>query len=260
MKYLLAACLFFFVLVLCIWNILVPLERIPDLVDRSLEGSSIKAEFDGLKKGFFYNFTAEKIRFKKNETTLLVVENISGRIELLRLLGLRLPVNVRGDFGGGSMTARVDLIGSDRGMALSVSNASTDLIPLFSLSGIKGRGLLSGELLLKNNAGDARFDISDAKFTSATFGGIPVPLGIFRSARAALSIDGRTVKVVSFSMEGEDIYARVKGDITGGRPDLSLELMPEKTFTEKNPAFMLLEKYRVSPGYYSVPLTIGPDF
>lgn len=260
MKYILAAVLVFVVLLISAWNIFITSDRITDLADRALEGGPVKVEISGFRKGLFYNFTIERLTFLKNDEALLGIENISGRLGLLGLFRLKLPLSVTADIAGGVMTSEYDLIGRDHEMVMRISGADTRRIAVFGLYGISGGGTLSGEMHIKNYAGDVRLDINDAGFVSIKTGGISVPLEMFKSAKGALSIKGRTVKVKSFSMEGRDVYARIKGDIRDGRPDLTLEIMPEKSLSELNPMFMLLERYRTSPGYYVVPLTNQPGF
>jgi hypothetical protein len=55
-------------------------------------------------------------------------------------------------------------------------------------------------------------------------------------------------------MSGAGIYARVRGAIGGTDMNLSLELMTDSSFSAEPLFQFALEKYRVSPGYYVIPL------
>jgi type II secretion system protein N len=138
-----------------------------------------------------------------------------------------------------------------------VDGAQLQDMPIFAMLGIDGRGTLSGDLNIRDTKGTVTFSVADARFSRAAFAGVAVPLEVFTGARGAMTVDGSTLRVQSFALEGEGIYARLRGDITAGRMNLTMELMPEKSFRDQNLVFMLLTKYQVSPGYYSIPLN-GP--
>ncbi|MHB8881355.1 MAG: type II secretion system protein GspN [Thermodesulfovibrionales bacterium] len=254
MKYLLAVVLLCICLVPGIWLIAIPEETLLGLAERSFDNSSVRIEFSEFRKGFFYNFTAGSIVLKKNDTDLVRIENVSGRIALASLLSLKLPLLFSGDLAGGSIQGELQLLKRDRAVLVRLDNARTEQVPFFELLGLKGNGLLSGNLVLHARAGEVTFELREAKFSQGTFGSLTVPLEMFTSAKGAISINGRTLKVVSFALDGSGIYARVKGDITDGRLNLMLELMPDREFTDKSPIFAMLDKYKVSPGYYAVPL------
>ena len=66
-----------------------------------------------------------------------------------------------------------------------------------------------------------------------------------------------TAEVRSFAMTGTGVYARVKGTMHGNDMNMSLELMTDSSFESGFLFQVMLEKYRVSPGYYLVPLKGG---
>lgn len=255
MKYILASLAFLVLLVIGTWMIAVPEETIVAMIANSLGSSALQVECDGFRKSLFFGFSADKISLKKDDRLLIAVEHIAGRINPLAVMGLRLPCNFSGSAGNGSLQGSAELLRKSHEVSMTVTDADIAAIPFFEFAGMKGRGLLSGRMLLKDNQGDIRFDLRELQLASGMFGGIPVPLNYFRSAQGALEIRGGQAKVNSFTMEGPGIFARVKGDIADSRLALTLEIMPEKAFADRTPALMLLEKYRVSPGRYSVPLT-----
>ena len=255
MKYLLISAVFFVILLFGIWIIAIPEDRIANLAEHALDNTALHLEFSGLRKGLFYNFTADWISIKKNDNTLILIENLSGHLNLASILKLKLPLVFTGSLGSGTIKGELDLLRKNRDIIIRINNAGTEQIPFFGFIGLRGGGILSGELLLKNNIGEIKFELKDTKFTSGTFGSLNVPLNMLNSAKGAMEISGNTLKVLSFALDGDGVYARVKGDVTDNRLNLVLELMPEKSFTDRNLVFTLLEKYRVSPGYYMVPLT-----
>jgi hypothetical protein len=84
------------------------------------------------------------------------------------------------------------------------------------------------------------------------FSGITVPLNFFNSVRGVLEVKGDTIHISSLALEGKDIYARIRGEISNNVMDISMEIMPERSFLN-NPLFInAMEQYKVSPGYYVI--------
>ena len=260
MKRFLIAGIIGLIIVLGAWQIAVPAGLITDLIENSLQGKGLHADFMGFKKGLFFNFESRQITLKKSGTALLSIENATGRINPLSLLALRLSVSFDGDISGGRMNGRVDLLHGKNRMNIAIDKAGIEGISLFSAMNLAGRGILSGDMKMENSAGEIRFDLTDAAFESASFGGIMVPLEMFHRARGAMKINGNAVDITSFALEGDGMYARIKGNITTGRSSLTVELMPERSFREKSYIFSMLEPYKVSPGYYSIPITSNLSF
>lgn len=254
-KYILAALAVLVLLVIGVWIIAIPEGTILTLIGNSLSNSTIQIECDGFRKSLFFGFSAEKISVKKDERLLIAINDFSGQIDPFSLIRLKLPCNFSGSAGGGRLQGSAELLGKSHEVSVTVADADIAAIPFFELVGMKGSGRLSVKMILKNNQGDIRFDLKEMQVSSGTFGSISVPLNFFQSAQGSLEISGSRAKVNSFTMEGPGVYARIRGDIADSRLALTLEIMPEKTFADKNPVFMLLEKYKVSPGRYSVPLT-----
>lgn len=241
-------------IVLGAWQIAVPGSLITDLIENSLQDKGLHADFMGFKKGLFFNFESRQITLKKSGTTLLSIENARGRVNLFSLFALRLSVVFNGDISGGRMNGRVDLLHGKNRTDIAIDRAGIEGISFFSVMGLAGKGIFSGDMRMENSSGEIRFDLTNAAFESASFGGIMIPLEMFYKARGAMKINGNAVDITSFALEGDGIYARIKGNITAGRSSLILELMPERSFKEKNYIFSVLEQYKVSPGYYSIPI------
>ncbi|MDH5203807.1 MAG: type II secretion system protein GspN, partial [Nitrospirota bacterium] len=60
--------------------------------------------------------------------------------------------------------------------------------------------------------------------------------------------------ISSLSLQGDGIYARVKGNIKKNVMDLTLELMQDSSSADKSSLLLFLENYKVSPGYYVIPI------
>ncbi len=260
MKYILISFALLVLFVIGTWMIAIPEETILGLIANSLSDSTMQIECNGFKKNIFFGFNADSISIKKNDRTFITVENVSGHISLFQIVRLKLPLILSGTIGDGRIAGTAELLRGDREISLTIDGTEVASIPFFDLLGLKGSSRLSGTMVMQNGRGDIQFDMKDTHFVSGTFGSISIPLNDFRKAQGALEIRNAGIKVKSFTMEGPGIYSRIKGDITGGKMNLTLELMPEKSFTDKNLVFSLLAKYMVTPGFYSVPLTNQLNF
>lgn len=257
MKRLLIAGLVLVFLVCGIWIIAVPEALITNLVEGSMHDSNLRLRVAEMHKGLFYDFTCESITLTKNDKPLLSLDAIEGKINPLSLLLLKLNVSFSGNLSRGKVNGSIDLFRGKSRVAVSVHNAELEYVPFFALLGIEGQGTLSGEINVRNAKGAITFSVADARLSRATFAGIEIPLDVFTAARGAMTVEGSMLRIQSFALQGESIYARLKGDIAAGKMNLAMELMPEKSFRDQNLVFMILAKYQVSPGYYSVPLA-GP--
>jgi type II secretion system protein N len=167
---------------------------------------------------------------------------------------MRLTLTFHGDISGGKITGEVNLLKEKNHMNVGIDNANVNGIPLFEVMGLSGKGTLSGEFRLKDGTGDLKFSLKDAQFESTSFSGVIIPVNLFQSATGAMTIDGDLVRIGSLSLQGNGIYARVKGNIRNNVMDLIIELMQDSSFTDKSSILFLLENYKVSPGYYVIPV------
>jgi len=257
MKRFLVAGLVLVFLTFCLWIVAVPEALITNLIEGAMRDDNLHLRVTDMHKGLFYDFSCGSVTLTKNDKPLLSVENIEGRINPLSLLLLNLNVLFNGDLSKGKVNGGIDLFRGKSHVNVAVKGAELKGMPFFGLLGIEGQGTLSGDINIRNAKGAVTFSVSDARFSRITFAGVAVPLEVFTGGRGAMKVDGSTLRIQSFALEGEGIYARLKGDVAAGKMNLTMELMPEKTFKDRNLVFMMLTKYQVSPGYYSIPLT-GP--
>jgi type II secretion system protein N len=252
---------FFLAVLFCgIWLIAIPDRLFVDLIGRSLEGSGIRVDVIGIKKGLLYNFRAEQLIVRKSGNILLTIDNVEGKLDPLALIILKLPLRVSGNIGGAGISCDTDLLKTEDQVDLRIENAEIKGIPFVGLAGLKGSGLISGTFRVRNNTGDAKFFVRDLKLDPVPFSGIRIPLDMFQSARAALTVKSGTTVVDSFTLEGAGIYARITGEIVGNTPNLVMELMPERSLAERMPVFALLKNFEVSPGHYSIAIKNRDNF
>jgi type II secretion system protein N len=242
------------------WFVVFPERTLLALVSTSLHGSGLAVDVGGFRKGFFYDFDAQNLALKKSDRTLLTAENVSCRLDLPSLLLLRPVVRCDGEIAGGRIKGSVGLLQGNGPIKVNIADARIEEMPFLSSLGVSGSGSISGRMNLEKGAGDILFAVQDVHLLPASFGVIKVPLDVFSDGTGALAIDGRMLRITSFSLEGSGIYARVKGTVEGNTMNLKMELMPDKSFMERNPVFALLAAYRDSPGHYSIPISAKVHF
>ena len=252
------ACLIAVAVIFGLWSIVFTDRMLIYGIEKSLRDGDLRIEVTDLKKGLFFDFKAAHMTLKKSDRALISIDEVAGRINPLKLLAGKPPLDFSGNVGGGRIDGEAGFL--KRSPAnIRVYRANIEEIPFFALSGLEGNGTLSGECRLAKGTGDIKFVVKDARLKTGSFGGVSVPLDVFRDAKGAMTVEGPTVKIVSFSLEGEGIYARIKGNIVGKKLDLTLELMPDRSFKEAF-IFSALENYRVSPGYFVIPITKTLEF
>jgi type II secretion system protein N len=257
-KRLIVICLAGAAFVFGLWSVVITDRVLIGMAEKALDGSGLRLEVTDLKKGFFFDIKAARVTVSNSGRRLLFIDDFTGRINPFHLLAGRPPLRFWGTLGGGRVDGQV---GFFRGSpaTVSVEKAQINEIPLFGLSGLEGSGTLSGELRSAKGKGDIQFTVKDARLKTISYGGVPVPLEVFHDARGALQIGGAGIKIVSFSLDGDGIYARVKGNVAGKRLNVSLELMPDSSFRDAI-VFSALGRYRLSPGYYVIPITTTLPF
>jgi len=238
-----------------LWLVAVPKDSIRNLIENSLEGSQLQVEVKDLEKGLFYSVSSKSIILKKSDNALVSIGNAMGRVNPFSLFLIRLTLSFRGEIGDGSLEGSMDLLRGGPQVHMTLNNSHMEGIPLFASVGLTGTGILSGEFKSKGRLGDLKFAIRDARFEDWSFSGIPIPLAMFNSGKGVLSInESGNIHVGSFSLEGEGIYARIKGDIRGEGLDLTMELMPDYAFQDRVGFLSKIEHYETSPGYYVLPI------
>lgn len=231
-----------------------PAASIQSIIEDSLSDSTITGEVRGLKKGLFYTITVESVALKNSGEELVAFENIRSRINPFGLIRMRLDVSVSGGTGSGTILGNAILSRTRLQAKLDFQGVEMKEMQFLRRTGIHGAGTISGRLLLTGDKGQAEFATSNAVFEPADFSGIKVPMNFFDRVTGSLSIEGSAIEVTSITLNGNDIYARLKGLIRNGGADLTMELMPGGSFLE-NPLFSIqLDRYKVSPGYYVIPV------
>ena len=254
MKKILIALISIAIIFLGIWFV-VPANSVQYIIEESNTDKKFSIDVSGLKKGLFYNVNIERVTLKSSGEELISFSNIHGHINPLNLVMLRLSLTVDGNMGGGNIAGDITIAKNRTRLRLDFKKADINGMPLFNkFVKVQGTGTVSGRYIMIDDSGHLEFVTKDASFEPSMFSGIKIPLNLFNGITGSIDIKGNIVNIVSVSLEGEDIYARLKGVIKDAVMDLTMEVMPGKSYAE-NPIFLgELQKYRVSTGYYMIPI------
>jgi len=241
------------VILWALWFV-IPETTIQSIIEDYFTGEKFHVEINEMKKGIFYNFSANKLLVRSSTREIIFFSNLHGAINPLSLLTLQLNISLEGTVGEGNISGDVRLAKNKMQMRLDVTKARLDEISMLKRSGIKGTGNLSGRFSMINNKGNIDFVIEDGNFQQAEFAGVKVPLNFFNNVKGAIEINGDILNIISVYCEGKDISARLKGVIKDAFMDLTMEVMPGQSFIENPFFFAELERYKISPGYYIIPV------
>jgi hypothetical protein len=173
---------------------------------------------------------------------------------MLSFLEFTPRVNFRGRVGQGRIRGAA---GRERGgVTATVHGEHIDVgsLPILAQSGIHGEGSLGFDFRWQESRGKIVFSIDDAGLSGVFAGNNAVPLNFFKSVKGLLTL-GDTITVNSLTLEGPGVYVRVKGAIREGILDGRAEVMVDESFPQYSLLQPLLGRYRVSPGYYVIPLS-----
>ncbi|MBU3948327.1 MAG: type II secretion system protein GspN [Proteobacteria bacterium] len=234
-----------------LWIIAIPERFISDFINDSLKKYSISIDSEGLEKGVFYSIRIKNVKINNLDNTLiLIIHNLKAGINFTSFLKLSPGIDFKCNIEKGKVNGNigfkkgVGLVARIKGSVIDIG----DLPGVGRLFGIGGTGDIDFDLLKKNKQSEIKFSLSDAKIIG--FG--LIPLDMFKKARGELVEENGLITIKSLVMEGDGIYARVKGYIRKNERNVNIEVMVNSS-SDINPSYLaVLEKFKVSPGYYVI--------
>ncbi len=241
------------VIIIGLWFIALPQDLILSRINATLKEDNLSLEIPDFRKGLFFTFHAPVLRLKRGDTVLLTIGSLRGSINPAALVLRRLPLSFSGNVGGGAMEGHIDLLHRHNSFAIVIDKAGIEQSALLSTLGLSGNGVLSGSVIARERCLECRFEIREAHVTGALYG-LPIPPDFFHIVRGLIRVDGGDLGIESLWMEGQGLNARLKGTVKGRQADLTLEIMKDSSFVDSGLLLQLIERYKVSPGYYVVPV------
>lgn len=254
-----------FILFLFLTLLFIPNEAIEGVLVRAAGNGGYRLELTGFGKRFPLGVKAEAVELSSDKGALLTLRETRVHLKLASLLTGKPEVGYRGRIGTGEISGDA-AFGKKGGWSVQCSGVRLEDIPYFAtVAGAR----VAGELRLDGNVsgakgteqGELQLEVKGAELSGVKIGQMPLPDASYREVRGALTIAKGQGVLKSFTLNGDGIYVRLKGETALAQPvgnsplNLTLEMMPKPSFMERQKfIFLLLSRYLTSPGVYSIPI------
>jgi type II secretion system protein N len=258
------------VLFLIMVPLFIPASTILETANRGLSSYGLKLDAISFGKAFPIGISGKGLMLSSESGELLRLR--SGRIGLniLPLLAGKLDISVRAEIGSGSLDSTISLL-RNPSSKIEAKNIRLEDIPFFqTVAGVKASGILSGKVeskgVISKAKGYMQLEVDGADLSGIKIGEMPLPDASYRKVQGMVRITNGKASIESFTLQGDDLYVRLKGDLPLVDPlpatplNLSLELMPKPSLLERQKLiFLLLVKFQDTPGHYLIPVkgTLG---
>ena len=242
-----------------------PNDAIRGALERAAGNAGYTLDCTGFGKRFPAGLKASTLAISSGKGALLQLSDARLGLKLLPLFWGRLQLGYRGRIGTGGIEGDVTL-GKRPGWSVQARGVRLEDIPFFAsvaAARVKGELRLTGELKSPKGIpeGDLQLEVRGAELAGVKVGDLPLPDASYQEVRGALRVEKGHALLKSFTLNGDGIYVRLKGDTVLATPlgnsplNLALEIMPKPAFLERQKfVFLLLTKYQSSPGAFSIPI------
>jgi type II secretion system protein N len=244
--------------------LLIPGEKIESAISRVVEREGYVYRSGGLRKSFPLTLRLSASTISDLRGPLLNIEAASARLELLPLLAGKIVLECRARIGKGECKAEYQPRTGE--LDLHFTGVRLEDVPLFRTAGYGDlRGVLDVDGSFSGRGfagrGEIRITVQDADFRGVRIGAALLPDATYKIIRGVYRSTGGKGTLDSLAFQGDGIYLRMQGRISGSHPgaasslDLSLDLMPKPGFIERQKfVFLALAPYKTSPGVYRIPI------
>lgn len=251
-------------------TLFVPAQVLLNAANRGISPYGLTLSAASFSKSLPLGIKGVGITLSSASGELLKVRKGRLTLDLLPLLTGKLSFSTDAEIGSGTFVASVSLLRSPA-THIAVKNVRMEDIPFFqSVAGMKAGGILSGIVettgAVAKAKGYVQLEVQGADLSGIKVGEMPLPDASYRTVQGMIRISGGQGTIESFTLQGDELYVRLKGGLPFADPlpatplDLSLEIMPKPALLEKQKlVFLLLLKYQDAPGHYLIPVkgTLG---
>lgn len=246
-------------------TLFLPARILLDTANRGLAQYGLKLDAASIGKSLPLGIKGTGMALSSQSGELVRVRKGRLFVDLLPLLAGKLSISVDAEIGSGTLNSSISLLRSPA-TQIAVKNVRLEDIPFFqTAAGMKASGILSGKVettgVLSKAKGFVQLEVQGAELSGIKIGEMPLPDAAYRTIQGMVRINGGKGAIESFTLQGDDLYVRLKGGLPLVDPlpatplDLSLELMPKPSLLEKQKlVFLLLVKYQDTPGHYLIPV------
>lgn len=257
-------------LLLYLTILFIPNGSLKALVVRVLAANGYSFAAGSFSKSFPLGLEAENVVIGIDEGPVVRVDETKLHLRVLPLLLGRVTISGTARIGQGVVAMKY-AVSPHRTATVSIDDVLLQDIPFFqTFAAMNAKGTLRGTASLsglgKMPEGTMQLEVRGAELANVNIGGTPLPDAAYSAIQGKLSINRGKAKLESFTLQGEGLYVRFKGEMPVTNPlsaaplNMSLELMPKPEFLEKQKfVFLLLTKYLDTPGHYLIPVrgTLG---
>lgn len=222
-------------------------EQIISKINNAQQVLVFSAEKSGGNLVTGYHFTNASLA-GRDGTKLLVFDELFLDLHILPLFLGRIGIDINSKEITAGLTAGFG--GSVDGEA-SFTDIPFDTTFFILPENVSFTAPVSGKVILSGRRADIEVRAGEITWKRLLVSGFQLPADVFEKGKGGLSVERNRIIVKSLAFEGRKGFARLSGEIVNGEQNLALELFPNDWDD-----FMLipLERYRVSPGQYKMPL------
>lgn len=196
-----------------------------------------------------YHFTNASA-FGKDGRRLLILDEVTLDFHLLPLIFGRIGIDIHSNGIAAALSAGLD--GSLKGEAI-FNGLPFDTAAFILPADVSFTAPISGRVIVSGRKADIEVKADEISWKKLSVSGFDLPLNMFEKGKGALVVEQGRITVKSLAFEGGKGYARLSGEIINGQRRLTLELFPN----DWNDLMLIpLERYKVSPGQYKMPLNL----
>lgn len=258
-------------LLLALTLLFLPSRELVGVVQRAMARQGLTLEVGSVGKALPLGLEANQVLISSDQGTIIAADRLTCRVHLLPLLLGRLQWSADATLGSGTLSL-VGTLGKRPTVTVASQNLRLERLPILktALGGgtVQGAFTISGTLsgAWPRAKGSLKLEATAVDLRAVALGGMRLPDAIYRTVRGQLVVDAGTVTLQSFALDGDSIYARLKGTfpvtapLTAAPLNLTFELMPKPEFMERQKLiFLLLTRFMVSPGNFQIPVkgTLG---
>lgn len=248
----------------------IPADVLLKAANRGLARYDLKLGAASFGKALPLGIKGSSISLSSGSGDLLKIRKGGLFLELLPLLAGKLVFTVDAEIGSGTFTSSLSLLRSPA-TQIAIKNVRLEDIPFFeTVAGMKAEGILSGKVettgVVSKAKGTVQLEVQGAELSGIKIGEMPLPDASYRAVQGVIRISAGKAVIESFTLQGDDLYVRLKGGLPLADPlpatplDLQLEIMPKPALMEKQKLiFLVLLKFQDTPGHYLIPIkgTLG---
>lgn len=251
-------------------TLFIPADVLLNTANRGLARYGLKLGAASFGKALPLGIKGSGFSLSSEAGELLKVRRGELSIELLPLLTGELVFSIDAEIGSGTFTSSLSLLRLPA-TQIAIKNVRLEDIPFFeTVAGMKAAGILSGKVettgVVSKAKGTVQLEVQGADLSGIKIGEMPLPDSSYRTVQGMIRINGGKATIESFTLQGDELYVRLKGGLPLADPlpatplDLQLEIMPKPALLEKQKLiFLVLLKYQDTPGHYLIPVkgTLG---